>query len=396
MALRVAVGVSSNPEAFRAGQEAVQKALEKEPISKPGLVIVFSPVRYAIPAFLQGIRSVTGPTPLVGCTDAGGITKEGPNHKGVTVMLLESDDIEFVIGCAQRLSNNAIQAGRNLGHDLLSRTQTDKPMQVAMMFPDGLRGNGADIVRGLQEALGPSVPIVGGAAGDDFLFKTTYQYYNDQVLTDTVPGILFRGNMNIGIGVRHGWKPLGIPRTVTKAKDNVLYELEGKPAIRLYEEYFGKSAEDLKKEPFAQMAITYPIGMSIPEQEEYLIRDPITVQEDGSIVCAAEVREGSKVRLMIGSTESALQAARTAAQQALEGLGSALPRGAVVFNCIARDKMFGKKAPAEIQIIHETLGKSVEIAGFYTYGEQAPGDGKGAAFTCHFHNETVVIFLFGQ
>jgi len=312
----------------------------------------------------------------------------------VTVMLLQSDDIEFVTGLGKGLGENALAAGRQLAQEWLSRPSS-KPMRAAMIFPDGLRGNGADVVRGLQAGIGLELPIVGGAAGDDFLFKTTYQYYNDQVLTDSVPGVLFRGTMKIGVGVLHGWKPLGIPRTVTKAKGNILYEIDGHPAVTLYEEYFGKSAEDLKKEPLAQMAITYPLGVYMPDQEEYLIRDPITVNEDGSIVCAAEIREGSQVRLMMGSTSSALGAARKAAQHALEGLQGSPPLGAVIFNCIARDKMLGNRAPEEISIIRDTVGKNVEMAGFYTYGEQAPVDGKGSAFNCHFHNETVVIFLFG-
>jgi hypothetical protein len=395
MTIRVAVGASADPDPFRAGQEAVQKALEKDPISKPDLTIVFSSVRYANEQLLKGIHSITGQTPLVGCTDAGGITKDGPNRRAVTVMLLQSDEVEFVTGIGRGLGDNAMAAGRHLAQDLLRNSKSTKPMQVAMMFPDGLRGNGADVVRGMQEGIGAELPIVGGAAGDDFLFKTTYQFYNDQVLTDAVPGVLFRGTMKIGVGVRHGWKPLGIPRVITKSKDNIVYEIDGQPAVTLYQEYFGKSAEDLKKEPLAQMAITYPMGMYVPDQEEYLIRDPITVNEDGSIVCAAEMKEGSQVRLMMGSTNSAISAAQSAAEQAVKGLGGAVPKGAVIFNCIARDKMLGNRAPEEIKTISDALGKQVPIAGFYTYGEQAPVDGKGSSFSCHFHNETVVIFLFG-
>ena len=71
--MRVAVGISNDPDSFEAGKHAAEKALEKHPISRADLIVVFSSVRYANPQLLKGIRSVTGPVPLVGCTDAGGI-----------------------------------------------------------------------------------------------------------------------------------------------------------------------------------------------------------------------------------------------------------------------------------------------------------------------------------
>src|SRR3989442_836367 len=168
MSIRVAVGASSDPDPFRAGQEAVQKALENDPISKPDLTLVFSSIRYANEQLLKGIHSVTGSTPLVGCTDAGGITQNGPNRRAVTVMLMQSDEIEFVTGLGRGLGDDAMAAGRRLAEDLNRNSRSSKPMRVAMMFPDGLRGNGADVVRGLQEGMGTELPVVGGAAGDDF------------------------------------------------------------------------------------------------------------------------------------------------------------------------------------------------------------------------------------
>src|SRR5262245_41479641 len=106
MAISVASGTSSDPDPFRAGQEAVRKAQEKGSVPKPNLTLVFSSVRYADEKLLKGIRSMTGETPLVGCTDAGGITQDGPNRRAVTVMLLQSDDMEFVIGLGKGLGDD--------------------------------------------------------------------------------------------------------------------------------------------------------------------------------------------------------------------------------------------------------------------------------------------------
>src|SRR3989344_6099058 len=86
-----------------------------------------------------------------------------------------------------------------------------------MMLPDVLVGNGADIVRGVLDSLGEHFPVVGGASGDDFKFEKTYQYLNDRVYSGAVVGLGLVGNFKIGIGVKHGWIPIGTPLRVTRS-----------------------------------------------------------------------------------------------------------------------------------------------------------------------------------
>lgn len=206
----------------------------------------------------------------------------------------------------------------------------------------------------------------------------------------------------MGAGVRHGWVPIGMPMKVTKAEGAVLHELDGRPAISIYEDYFGQEAEELRKEPLARLAITYPLGLKIPEyQEEYLIRDPITVGADGSITCAAEIPQGSEVRLMIGSKEKAVEAAEDAARHLMKEfeIDHARPKFVLMFNCIAREKLFAQKANDEIQAVMEIIGHDVPLLGFYTYGEQAPLGGEVRNIEkcdTRFYNETVVIFAVGE
>jgi hypothetical protein len=263
------------------------------------------------------------------------------------------------------------------------------------MLPDVLNGNGAEIVRGVLESLGEHFPVVGGASGDDFQFKKTFQYLNDKVYTDTVAGLGITGDFKIGIGVKHGWIPVGEPMRVTKSEGGVLHEVNGKPAIQIYEDYFGKEeAAVLKTETLAKLAITYPIGLKVEGNEELLIRDPLSVDQNGSITCAAEVPEGADIRLMIGSIEEAVKVAKLAASNALAQLDGAKPKAIIVFNCIARNKLFGQRSGEEINAIQEVLGRDVPLIGFYTYGEQAPMNGEVKNINqCNsaFHNETVVI-----
>jgi len=204
----------------------------------------------------------------------------------------------------------------------------------------------------------------------------------------------------MGIGVKHGWIPVGAPKKVTKSDGSTLHELDGKPAIHIYEEYFGEAeASALKNETLAKLAITYPLGMRVEGSDEMLIRDPLTVNSEGSITCAAEIPPGADIQLMVGSREEAVAVAREAAQNAVDQLEGATPRLVVIFNCIARNKLFGEHSGEEIAAIQEAVGTSTPLIGFYTYGEQAPLGGEVRNIEkCNpaFHNETVVICVIGE
>lgn len=394
MSLHAAVAVGYGEDSFVAGATACQDAFAHLQGKKASAVIVFASVKYNQEEVLKGVRSVSGSTLLVGSSTAGEITTQGPvRQNSVVVMTLASDDIQFFAAKGGPVSAGPRAAGKAAAEAV--QALAGGKLKTFVMLPDVLNGNGADIVRGVLDALGDHFPVVGGASGDDFQFKKTYQYLNDQVHTDSVVGLGLTGEFKIGIGVKHGWIPVGAPMQVTKSNGSVLHEVDGKPAIKVYEDYFGeKEAAVLKTETLAKLAITYPLGIQAAGNDELLIRDPITVDQHGSITCAAEIPEGSTVRLMIGSTEEAVKVAREAAQTALKQLEGAAPQAIIIFNCIARNKLFGERSGEEINAIQEVLGRDVPLIGFYTYGEQAPLGGEVKNIEkCNpaFHNETVVI-----
>lgn len=365
-----------------------------EKVGNPELIIVFSSVKHDQREMLSGVREVSKDVPLIGCSTAGEITLGGSSEGNVAVMAIQSDAIDFTIGKGGDLKAGVRQAGAELARNISSSAQ--HPVNCLLMLTDVLNGNGAEVVRGIQDVMGENALIIGGAAGDDFLFKQTFEYYNDDISSSSVVGAGLSGDYAIGVGVRHGWVSIGTPMIATKSQDAVLQELDGRPAVSIYEDYFGKKAEELREEPLAKLAITYPLGMTIEGSDELLIRDPITVDDQGAITCAGDIPQGSEVRLMIGSKEEAIAAAKEAAQQALTQLGGKAPRAIIIFNCIARRKLFGRYAKDEIAAIQEILGQEVPLIGFYTYGEIAPiGEDTEKRFS-RFHNETAVVMVIGD
>lgn len=396
MALRAAVGAGYGDDSFLAGVSACQAAMEYLG-GTPSVVIVFASSKYNQDDIIRGVRSISGDAILVGSSTAGEITTEGPLRQGsVAVMAISSDDIHFFAGIGAPVSGSARAAGAAAATQVKEKAKDE--LKAFVMLPDVLNGNGSEIVRGVLDVLGEHFPVVGGASGDDFEFKKTFQYLDSGAHTDSVVGLGMTGNVKMGIGVKHGWIPVGSPMKVTKATGNVLKEVDGKPAISIYEEYFGlEEAASLRSETLAKLAITYPLGLTVAGSNELLIRDPLSVDAQGSITCAAEIPEGSEIRLMVGSIEEAIVVAKEAARNALEELGGEKPKAILIFNCIARSKLFGERSGEEISAIQDVLGRDVPLIGFYTYGEQAPLGGEVRDIKrCNttFHNETVVIAAF--
>ncbi len=394
---KAGVGISLAKNGRAAGKEAAEKARGELGKQKPQIALIFSSVSFVQEEVLAGVKGVAPEATALGCSTAGEIVTQGPFKNSVAVMLIRSDSAHFHLGIGRNIKASALEAGKEFAKSIQKSAKAEKvKIKAVMMLPDGLVGNGADIVRGIQKIMGISTPLVGGSAGDDFKFKQTYQYYNASVESGCVVGAGISGRFTFGIGVRHGWKPIGIARKATKSDGARLYELDHKPAIEIYEDYFGKKADDLRKEPLARMAITYPLGMRIPKSDEYLIRDPITVEKDGSIICAAEIPKDSEIKLMIGGRDIAIQAAGEAAQMAVRQMKGKKFSLAIIFNCIAREKVLGRRAGDEIMAIRKKIGMKVPLIGFYTYGEQAPIGGgtvtEGKSCRAQFCNETVVIF----
>lgn len=397
--LQVGVGKSDGVDAHVVGVEAAQEALKEFGVQRVDLVVVFASVTYQQKEVLRGVRSVTGEALLIGSSTAGEITTLGSAKRhSVVVMVISSDTIKFYADIGEGIAENPAAAGRQVADRV--KEKSDGSLRLFMLFSDVLVGDGAALVRGTLESLGKHFPVVGGASGDDFEFERSYQYFNDAVYSGIVVGLGFEGNFKFGIGVKHGWAPVGLPLTVTRSEGTVVHEIDNKPAINVYEEHLGKeNILELRSTKLAKIAAAYPLGVEVEGSDELLIRFPLSMDKNGAITCTAEIKKGSVVRLMVGSRETAIKVAREAAIRSVEQLEGAEPKAAFIFDSMTRGQIFGDKAGDEISAIQESIGSTVPLIGFYAYGEIAPLDGEVLNVEkCNsvFHNESVAILVLGE
>jgi hypothetical protein len=393
--IKAAVGLSQNLlDHKKAGFEAASQAVNGLGQNEPTVLFAFSSVKYDQEKVLKGIRQAAPKALVVGGSAAGEITSWVTVFDGVNVLAIASDAVKFVSGVGRRVSLDSFKAGAEAAQAVVKKAKGRKP-ELFIMLPDGMTGNGAALVEGVRSVLGDTAAIIGGSLGDDYLFKKTYEYHQDTVLTDAVVGVGLYGKFAFGFGIRHGWEPVGLPLKVTKADGVKLQEVDGKPALKIYEDYFGKAASELTKEPLARMAYTYPLGLAVEGSDEFLIRDPVIANAKGEITMAAAIPEGTTIRLMIGDRERAIAAAKTAATVAKEQLEGAEPKFILMFNCMARNRLLGVRCHEENEAVSQILGRNVPMSGFYTYGEQGPLLGKKGT-PAYFHNETMTLLVVGE
>ncbi len=255
-----------------------------------------------------------------------------------------------------------------------------------LILSDGSLVNGSELVKGLNDAVSGAVSISGGLAGDGADFSSTLIGLNEQPTQGNIIAIGWYGNITVTHGSQGGWETFGPERTITKAKDNVLFELDAKNALDLYKKYLGNDAEHLPGS-----ALLFPLSIILPGSQQSVTRTILSIDADNnSMTFAGDVPEGSRVRFMKANFDKLITAASSAAQETTSK-EPALPGFSLLISCVGRKLILGPRIEEEVEAVKEILGESSSMAGFYSYGEISPFYNGSK---CHLHNQTMTITSF--
>ena len=281
-------------------------------------------------------------------------------------------------------SKDSHAAGLSIGKQL---ARSD--LKAIFVLSDGTRVNGSELVRGIRSAVGKGVVITGGLAGDGARFGTTYVGLNRLPTPGQVAAVAFYGDaIRIDHGRAGGWDVFGPQRRITRSEGNVLFELDGKPALDLYKHYLGDAAEELPGS-----ALLFPLRVSPPDRsQESLTRTIVGIDEERrAMVFAGDVPEGYSAQLMRGNFDRLIEGVADAAHQTPIGTGN--ERVAVLVSCIGRKLLLGQRICEEVEAVHDVLGDRTALTGFYSYGEVSPHIATQCA---ELHNQTMTITVFSE
>jgi len=336
---------------------------------------------------IDHVRNAYPNAQIVGCSTSGEIYQEKVLNNNIvcTAVWFENTSIEIAEERIHTMEDSFL-----VGEKLAQKLNKDLLIHI-MILSEGLNINGSELTKGLNNKLNDRISVTGGLAGDHDNFIETVVVHNNIGEKNLVLAIGFYGeHLKVGYGSRGGWDSFGVDREVTRSDGNILYELDGHPALELYKRYLGHHAADLPAS-----AMLFPLSLRLKDSETALVRTVTSVNEaDGSMVFAGDIPQGECVRLMKTNFDRLIDGACDAAEMAKTSLQYPNPDLAILISCVGRELVLKQRTDEEIEVIREAIGKSASITGFYSYGEICPIKAFGKR--SELHNQTMTITLFKE
>jgi hypothetical protein len=356
------------------------------PLPTANLVLVFSSVKRFAEGKLQSFLKSRYPTAqIIGCSTSGEINTNGVFDDSIQITAIMW---EKVIQRVAQTKMSGMQDSFETAATLAKQLKADS-LKALLVISDGLNVNGSELLKGFQSVLG-EVPIVGGLAGDSGAFVKTLQIFNDTVSDGMVIAVgLYGDALIISSGALGGWKPYGPPRKITRSEKNVVYEMDGKPALPLYRMYIGEAFS----RGLPGTGLKFPLAIiEEGKRDVEKIRTLLAVNpKDNSLTFAGNVEEGETVRLCQTNHDRLVEGAGAAASLVMEGLiGNKTDQTglALCVSCVGRKGVMAELVSDEIMQVQQILGSKTMITGFYSYGELAPRPNTNDSVL---HNQTMTI-----
>ena len=356
------------------------------PLPDANWVLVFGSVdRFNERGFAKTLRARYPEAEIIGCTTSGEITSDGVYDDSVhiTAMKWERSTLRFI----SRPVNSMAQSFA-LGEQIADELRMDD-LKGVFVLSDGLNVNGSELVEGLQSKL-PNIPITGGLAGDNAQFSKTLLLNNESVEDRLVIAVGIYGDQAIVTsGALGGWKPYGPPRKITRSDKNIVYELDGKPALPLYKMYIGYYANDLPAS-----GLNFPFAI-MDDKNVNVIRTLLSVNDkDNSLTFAGNIEQGTTVRFLKSDHDRLVSGASDAAKQILDkGVDVNDKALAICVSCVGRKLVMENQVSDEVFAVQRLLGVQTGITGFYSNGEICSGEDDGHS---QLHNQTMTIAYLSE
>jgi hypothetical protein len=348
----------------------------------PTFVLYFGPNDViSADGFQSALRMLAPKAHLLGCTTGTYICDAALRDDEALAVAVKLNQTQTRLVSADVTVDTSRQTGMNLATALL---QPD--LVGVILLCDSLNVEGVELVEGMRSVLGVAIPISGGLASDGADFKRTMVGADGAPREKLVAALGFYGTaLKMSQGCAHGWDNFGPPRRITKAVGPTLFELDGKPALDLYEHYLGDYAEHLPAS-----ALRFPLLVNDPEDpSRRVIRTVLNVDREArTLTFAAGIRQGWTARLMRGAFDNLSEGAAVAAREAHAGAAGASDGLALLVSCVGRRIVMGEHTGDEIEAVAGALPSRFQQIGFYSHGEisASPNDS-----SCGLHNQTMTI-----
>jgi small ligand-binding sensory domain FIST len=204
--------------------------------------------------------------------------------------------------------------------------------------------------------------VVGGLASS----RGAHGQIADGVVEGGLSGVVFAESVVVSTRLTQGCSPIGPVHHVTDCRQNVLIELDERPALDVLRDdvgpTLGREAGRAGGGIFAALPVSDGAG------SDYTVRDVVGIDAERGLVAIGEtVRRGARIMFCRRDRRSAVEDMARMLESMKSGLYTR-PRGAVYFSCLGRGvSLFGEMS-RELEMIREGLG-DFPLVGCYCNGE---------------------------
>jgi hypothetical protein len=379
-----AVGHSSNVDPAGAVTEALAGALAGGD-APPQLAIVYATVSYDQAALLAAVREHLPGVPVAGASTSGVAVngKASESGRAVAVTVIRSDTIRVRLAAVEDLNKDTFHRGRELARQLGDRPTG--PHATFIWFDIITGANIAALLAGLAEGGYPAV--LGGAAGQPWgIMVQTFQYFGDRALSNSVVAVTIEGVEPV-YDMTHGMDPIGLEFTITRARENVLEEIDGRPALDVWCDQLGvEPSRDIDVAGSWAFGIKPPAGVPY---ESMFTRTPFQLDPvTRTITLPVPIPAGTRAYVCVRTKSGVFDRALAMGRRMAAALRGRRPLLALSFECAGRPGPFlgPEMANREIVEIQGLIGDTIPWLGLYAWGEICPLGGRS-----EFHNYTLPL-----
>lgn len=394
--MRWTSALSELADTRRAAQEAAATVAARLEGAPPDVAFVFFSGHHRAHAvdLVEAIADTLLPRHWIGCSGGGiiGDGREIEERPGVSITagLLPGVDVRTF-----RLDETDLpdpDAPPRAWEAALGVPATERPQFIVLADPFSFPAD--DLVRGLDYAFPRSAKAGGLASAADRPGQNVLVVDGD-VMREGAVGLALTGAIVVDTIVAQGCRAIGVPMRVTRAQDNLIVELDGRPPLEVLRDLLPRLSD--RDQALARSALflgvaTEPLDDD-PAPDAYLIRNILGVSPDnGALAVGDEPRAGQSVRFHLRDALASAEDLDSHMARYAAGLGEApdapRPAGALLFSCLGRGRNLYGRPDHDTDLFREKVG-DVPLGGFFANGEIGSVGG-----TTHLHGFTSSFALF--
>lgn len=343
----------------------------------PTLAVVFSDIEFDNSHTAKILHDAS--IEFIGCSSSGEVANGKVYSKTISASLFDFDKSWFKIVHQTVDDDQSYSAGVELAKAGLD--QFENPAFISLFT---LSANGEKLIAGMNDTVGRDVNLFGGMAADDISFKPFVFTTDEKNYNGLHTLVLDNDKIELNSFALAGWKPIGTEHTITKSKNNIIYEINDEPALDFFKKFFGFYSDPLAQNEKDVSTVNSQYPLQIIRNGEAVLRAPLNSDEETkALIMAGPVYQGERFKFSIAPGFEVINETIERFKDFKEEIEK--PDALLLFTCKARHWAFGPMIDEEIEALHKLW--EVPYHGFFSFGEI----GKNQNQSTNFFNETCCL-----